>query len=201
MTSRARQSNRPIPRRRVQQDQADKPSRTRYLSRVVVHARPGKRTQGILIAAGRAIPCALGRAGIVRRKREGDGGTPAGSLPLIQAFYRGDRGTRPVTGLPLVAIRRDLGWCDDPRAAAYNRPIPLPARAGHEAMWRADRLYDLVVDLAWNRGPIRRGRGSAIFLHIARDGFKPTEGCVALRPDDARRLLARLGPATRLVIA
>ncbi|KMO27857.1 L,D-transpeptidase catalytic domain protein, partial [Methylobacterium variabile] len=110
-------------------------------------------------------------------------------------------GRRPATPLPLRPIRPDDGWCDDPRDRRYNQPLTLPAPGiSAERLWRDDGLYDLVIDLDYNRGPIRRGRGSAIFLHVARPGFRPTEGCVALRRPDLVRLLRRLGPATRLTI-
>ncbi len=158
--------------------------------------------RGTLIAGPVLIPCALGKGGQTHRKREGDGASPRGTFRLRGGFYRPDRlGFRPATALPLRRIRPGDGWCDDSRDRRYNRPIPLPAPGiSAEKMWRDDGLYDLVIDLDYNRGPIRPGRGSAIFLHVARPGFRPTEGCVALRRPDLVRLLRRLGPGTRLTI-
>lgn len=170
------------------------------LCEVRVVARPGSRTRGLLFAGTLAIPCALGRSGIGFDKREGDGRTPAGTFALGRLRYRADRRLRPVTGLPPGRIGPADGWCDDPSDRRYNRPVRLPCRASHEEMWRADGLYDLVVEIGWNMHPRRLSRGSAIFLHVARTGFAPTAGCVALRPDDLRRLLARLGPDTRIRI-
>lgn len=170
------------------------------LARIDVWPRPGCRRQGLLVAGALRIPCALGKTGPVCAKREGDGASPVGSFALLQAFWRPDRMRRPFTRLPLFPIRKSDGWCDAPLDRNYNCPVTLPYPASHERMWREDRLYDLVVDIAWNRGPIRKGRGSAIFLHLARENFKPTEGCVALRRQDALKLLARLGPHTRIVI-
>ena len=156
------------------------------------------RHRGKLIAGPLVLPCALGPAGIVRAKREGDGGTPRGRLRLLRLHARPDR-PRPATGLPVGAIRPDAGWCDEPTHRAYNCPVRLPFPASVERMWREDALYDLVVELDWNRRPHPRpGRGSAIFMHAARPGFAPTAGCVALRPADLRRLLRRLGPRTVL---
>lgn len=146
------------------------------------------------------MPCALGRAGIVRRKREGDGGTPAGRFRVLAILYRPDRIRRPRTSLPVRPIRRQDGWCDDPGSRLYNRPVTLPHPAHHERIWREDRLYDVVVDLASNRRPAVPGRGSAIFLHVARPGFGPTEGCVAVRRDVIGRLVEGIGPWTRLRI-
>jgi L,D-peptidoglycan transpeptidase YkuD (ErfK/YbiS/YcfS/YnhG family) len=154
------------------------------------------RRRGRVVAGALVLPCALGSAGPVRTKREGDGGTPIGRHRVLGAYYRPDRILRPLTGLPLKPIRRDDGWCDAPGDRRYNCPVRLPYAANHERMWRDDNLYDLVLDLAWNRGPIAPGRGSAIFLHSARPGFKPTEGCVAVERRVIARLVERIGPDT-----
>ena len=146
------------------------------------------------------MPCALGRSGVTRSKREGDGATPLGRFRLLGGFYRPDGGPRPRVLLPLRPIRRSDGWCDAPGHRLYNRPVRLPFPASHERLWRDDHLYDVVLDIAWNRGPIRPGRGSAIFLPLAKPGFKPTEGCVAVPPGRVRALLVRIGPGTRIVI-
>lgn len=125
-------------------------------------------------------PCALGRAGILRDKREGDGATPAGLWPVRRVLYRADRLNPPPLAMPASAIRWRDGWSDDPRDPNYNRAVRLPRRFGHERLWRADRLYDLVLVLGYNDSPPVPGKGSAIFLHQAREDFAPTEGCVAL---------------------
>ncbi|NEU10750.1 L,D-transpeptidase family protein [Methylobacterium sp. BTF04] len=162
----------------------------------------GDPTRGQLLAGPLVIPCALGRSGMTRHKREGDGASPRGSFRLRAGYYRPDLyAARPGTPLPLRATRREDGWCDDARDRRYNRPLPLPCPGvSAERLWREDGLYDLVVDLDYNRGPIRPGRGSAIFLHCARPGYLPTEGCIALAKPDLIRLLRRIGPATRLRI-
>lgn len=150
---------------------------------------------------GRRLRCALGRAGIATGKCEGDGATPAGVLPMRRVLYRSDRGAAPVTKLPCAPIAPDDGWCDDPNDAAYNRPVRLPYPGRHERLWREDHLYDLVVVLGWNDDPPLAARGSAIFLHLARDGYAPTEGCVALSRADLLALLAeaRPGDAVRIL--
>lgn len=168
------------------------------LSRILVRRLAGEATRGKLIAGPLVIPCALGRGGIRPVKREGDGVTPAGRFRLLQGFHRARY--RPACGLPLRPIRPQDGWCDAPKDPRYNRPVRLPFRPSHERMWREDGLYDLVLDIAYNRGPIVKGAGSAIFMHVARPGFSPTEGCVALRQADLRRLMRRLGPRTVLDI-
>ena len=161
-----------------------KPISSLHVRRAVGPAHRGK-----LLLGGRAVPCAIGRAGIVAAKREGDGGTPRGAFRLIALWRRPDR--RPARcALPTIAMRRTDGWCDDPGHRLYNRPVKLPFSASHERMWRSDGLYDLVVDIAWNRGPVVRGLGSAIFIHAARPDFSPTAGCVALTPGTLRKVLA-----------
>lgn len=178
--------------------------KSRSASRLRVIARPARylfgRQRGWLILDGRPIPVALGRSGIRADKREGDGATPKGVWHARELRYRADRGPRPITSLPVRPIRRDDGWCDDPRDGRYNRPVRLPFSASHEEMWRADGLYDLVVVLDHNSRPRRARRGSAVFLHLARAGFEPTAGCVAFRPADLRRVLARLTRATAIEI-
>jgi L,D-peptidoglycan transpeptidase YkuD (ErfK/YbiS/YcfS/YnhG family) len=176
------------------------PARRTTLDAIRVYRSPLDRRLGRIVAGPLVLPCALGRSGTAQAKREGDGATPVGRFRVIQALYRADRVRRPRTRLPVSPIRPDDGWCDDPGDRNYNRPVRLPYPAGHERMHRDDGLYDMVLDLAHNRGPIRKGRGSAIFLHCARPGFGPTEGCVAVDPRAVARLLARIGPGTRIEI-
>ena len=177
----------------------------RGLSRLVATRMP-RQAQAQQVPLGRfhagplVLACALGCAGITHAKREGDHATPAGEFRLLSGFFRADLGARPAWVLPLRRIRPGDGWCDDPGSAAYNRQVSLPCRGSHEKLWRPDRLYDLVIVLDCNIHPRRKSRGSAIFLHCAQPGFAPTEGCVALRPGDLRRLLPRLAKKVRLTI-
>ncbi len=136
------------------------------------------------------LPAVLGEAGIRPDKQEGDRATPAGRLLLRRLFYRADRVPAPAATVPREALSPEDGWCDDPTHPDYNRRITLPHPARHEALWRADALYDLVGVLGWNDDPVVRGRGSAIFLHLAPPGGAPTAGCIALPPDALREALA-----------
>ncbi len=156
--------------------------------------------QGHLRAGLVTLPCAIGASGIKHDKREGDRATPAGTWPLLNGFYRPDHEPRLKAWLPLRRLRMDMGWCDDPSSAVYNRPIRLPFSGSHERMWRDDGLYDVVIVLGHNLHPRRKNGGSAIFLHCARDDLKPTAGCIALRPADMRRLLPRLSAKTVLTV-
>jgi L,D-peptidoglycan transpeptidase YkuD (ErfK/YbiS/YcfS/YnhG family) len=149
--------------------------------------------RGILTLEGMSFPCALGRAGCRARKREGDGATPAGLWRLRAVLYRSDRVRRPRTHLPVRAIRQRDGWCDAPADRNYNRPVRHPYPASAERLWRTDALYDIVVVLDYNDRPRVRGRGSAIFMHVAKPGYAPTEGCIALARPHLLRLLERMG--------
>jgi L,D-peptidoglycan transpeptidase YkuD (ErfK/YbiS/YcfS/YnhG family) len=160
------------------------------LRTLTVRARPGVPEQGLMnVGAGVVFPCALGRGGISVDKREGDGATPLGAMRLLTGYLRERRfGQRSV--LPLARITANLGWCEVPDDRNYNRPVPIPYGASHETMLRPDGLYDACIVLDWNIRPRRRGRGSAVFLHLARPGFTPTAGCVAV----SRGVMARLLP-------
>lgn len=170
------------------------------LATVFVTRIPGTRSVGRMRAGGITLPCVLGSGGLSRRKREGDGATPIGRFALTGGFFRPDRGPRPVSRLVLRPSRTDDGWCDDPASGCYNRAVRLPFSAGHERLWRDDRLYDCGLLLGYNLVSPRKGRGSAIFLHVMAEAATPTAGCVALRPDDLRRLLPRLSKRCEVVI-
>lgn len=155
---------------------------------------------GVALWRGRRVRCAVGRSGITSDKREGDGATPAGAFALRRVLYRPDREPLPRTMLPVAVLDPADGWCDAPDDAAYNRPVRLPYGASAEALWRADRVYDLIVVLGCNDAPVMPGRGSAIFLHLAPPDFQPTEGCVALARADLLAVLAQADTTTRIVV-
>ena len=165
-----------------------------------MRAKPGQRSRGWLVAGPLALPVALGRGGIKANKREGDGGTPRGTFRLRRLWWRADRLPRPRTQLPVRRIGKDDGWCEDPGDRHYNQPVRLPPDHPGDRLWREDRLYDFIIELDHNTRPRVAGRGSAVFVHVARPGFAPTAGCVALTSSALRRLLARLGPRTRISI-
>ena len=150
--------------------------------------------------ADRIFRCALGRGGLSDAKREGDGASPIGAWPLRRLLYRPDRLPLPATELPTTPIGPADGWCDAPDDRNYNLPVTLPYPASAETLWREDAVYDLIVPLGYNDGPIRPGRGSAIFLHLARDGYLPTEGCVALALPDLLAYLAVASTASRVIV-
>jgi L,D-peptidoglycan transpeptidase YkuD (ErfK/YbiS/YcfS/YnhG family) len=162
------------------------------LSLLRVRPRAGNRARGWLTAGPFRFPCALGPSGIVRIKREGDRGTPAGRFRLLWGYYRPDRPRPRAAGVPLMPMRCDQGWCEDPSSPRYNRPVRLPAADCTDRMWRGDHLYDLTFVLDQNFTRCAKGCGSAIFFHLVRPGLTPTAGCVAISPADMRKLAPRL---------
>lgn len=170
------------------------------LSHITVFKDPLNHRRGRIIAGNMVIPCALGQGATTHNKREGDGATPIGTHRAVKGFYRADKMPRPRTAIPMAALKPSDGWCDASSDRNYNRKVALPYAGRHERMWRDDHLYDIVLDLDWNSRPRTHGRGSAIFLHFARDNFGPTEGCIAIPPHMARRFLSVIGPNTKIIV-
>ena len=165
-----------------------------------IRARPGRRAQGWLCAGPTILRVALGRTGIKAAKREGDGATPAGRFHPVRLWWRADRLPRPRTLLPVRRIGPDDAWCENPADRRYNRAFRRAANEPGDRLRRDDGLYDLIVEIDHNTRPRVAGGGSAVFIHVARDGFAPTAGCVALRRNELLVLLARLSPKTRIMI-
>jgi len=136
--------------------------------------------------------CAIGPAGIGSKTGEGDGVTPQGIFAIREIFYRPDRIAKPNAHLPLRATAPDDGWCDAPDDPNYNRLVKLPYGASAEQMWRDDALYDLVAVIGFNDDPVIPGKGSAIFLHLAKEDYAATAGCVALARGDLLAALEQL---------
>ena len=167
---------------------------------ISIQRRPGQRSQGWLRAGLRLIPVSLGRAGIRADKREGDGGTPSGRFRPVRLWWRADRLPRPASLLPARRIGRSDAWCEDPSDRRYNQHVRRSANEPGDRLQRSDRLYDMIVEIDHNTRPRVAGRGSAVFIHVAREAFAPTAGCVGLRPRDLRVLLTRLSRRTRILI-
>lgn len=157
-------------------------------------------SRGVLTLNGRSIPVALGRGGIRANKWEGDGATPRGIFHPLRLWWRADRHIRPRTGLPVRIIHPWDGWCEDPASRHYNKPVRLSDDSTADRLIRADHLYDFIVEIDQNARPAIPGRGSAVFLHLARPGFGPTAGCVAMTQQSMLYLLARLDRNTRIRI-
>lgn len=174
--------------------------RDRPLTAIRIRAAAGDPRRGWLAAGGRTIPVALGRGGIIANKREGDGGTPRGTFRPRRLWWRADRHPRPKTFLPIRAIRPEDAWCEDPGSRHYNRPIGLGRNHRGDRLKRDDHLYDFIVEIDHNTSPRIAGHGSAVFIHLARESFAPTAGCVSMTKSAMLHLLRRLGPQTKIVI-
>lgn len=184
------------------------PNRSKYLSLskgcerplIRIRATPGNRSQGVMLIGGQAIPVTLGRGGILSNKREGDGGTPRGTFHPLRLWWRRDRAMRPLTSLPVRPIMPNDAWCEDPADRHYNRNIRIASDTAGDRLMRADHLYDYIVEIDHNTRPRIAGRGSAVFIHLMRENFGPTAGCVGLKRGDMVRLLQRLTRRMRIVV-
>ena len=124
--------------------------------------------------------CAIGKAGIGKKKAEGDNITPKGTYKVIKIYYRKDRIKELVSQIKLIKIEKNMGWCNDPKSKKYNQLINLPTKYSHEKLYRRDNIYDVILVLNYNMKPTIRYKGSAIFIHVARKKFPPTKGCMAI---------------------
>jgi L,D-peptidoglycan transpeptidase YkuD (ErfK/YbiS/YcfS/YnhG family) len=170
------------------------------LGTIRVRARPGRRSIGWLRAGSFSAPVALGRGGVKANKREGDGGTPRGLFHPLRLWWRADRFPRPQSRLPIRRITPGVAWCEDPANRNYNRPVSRSANELGDRLWRDDDLYDVFIEIDYNVRPRVAGRGSAVFIHIARPGLAPTAGCVALKRQHLLQLVRRISPRTRILI-
>jgi len=175
-------------------------TRDRPLAAIQVRQAAGDPRRGWLTADGWTVPVALGRGGILANKREGDGGTPRGIYRPLQLWWRADRHVRPRTYLPARPIRPEDAWCEDPRDRHYNQPIRLVRHQPGDRLTREDHLYDFIVEIDHNSAPRVAGRGSAVFLHLARANFSASAGCVTMTKSAMLRLVRRMGPQTRIII-
>jgi len=158
--------------------------------------------RGKFSGGGITCQCALGRGGVIgaMQKREGDGTSPLGLWRMKQVYYRPDRLDRPETALPVTGLRDWDGWCDAPDHPLYNRPVRLPFPGSHEKLWREDHIYDIIVELSHNDDPVVPGLGSAVFFHLSREDFRPTQGCVAIPQDYMQTVLKQATPESYIEI-
>ena len=145
--------------------------------------------------------CALGKNGIKRKVKEGDNITPAGIFKIIKIYYRQDKIKKIKTSIKKIKIKKNMGWCDDPQSNFYNQQIKLPSKFSYERLYRNDRVYDLLAVLNYNISPVIKNKGSAIFIHIAKNNYKPTAGCVALKKLHLLKLLQTIKKNTKVKIS
>ena len=144
--------------------------------------------------------CALGKAGVGKKKIEGDNITPKGTFSIIKIYYRSDRIKKISSKYKLIKIIKTMGWCDDPKSKQYNQLIRIPNKYKHEKLYRKDNIYDLILVLNYNTRPILKNKGSAIFIHVATKNYKKTAGCIALKKEHLIRLVEKVNKKTKINI-
>ena len=142
--------------------------------------------------------CALGKGGIKKKVKEGDNITPKGIFKIIKIYYRPDKINKIISSIKKIKIKKNMGWCDDPSSSYYNKQVKLPSKYNHERLYRKDNLYDLILVLNYNTSPIKKNKGSAIFLHIAKKKYQPTKGCIALKKQDLIQLTSVIKKNTKI---
>ena len=146
------------------------------------------------------VKCVIGKRGISSFKKEGDLTTPRGKFQIKGLFYRKDRIKRLKTKLKKITIKKNMGWCDDPKSKQYNKLIKLPFSQSREKLYRKDNIYDLILILNYNMDPVKKNKGSAIFIHVAKEKMTPTRGCIAIKKIDLLKLLKLIEKKTLVKI-
>lgn len=144
--------------------------------------------------------CALGKAGVKKKEKEGDNITPKGIFKINKIYYRPDKIKNFTSVLKKIKIKRNMGWCDDPKSNFYNQQIKLPSKFSYEKLYRSDNLYDIILVLDYNTNPIIKSKGSAIFIHIAKNSYKKTKGCIALKKKHLVKLISQIKINTKIKI-
>jgi len=153
-----------------------------------------------LILGDYRIKCAIGKRGIGNKKREGDQITPKGKFKVKSILYRKDRLSHFKSKITKLPIKRDMGWCDDPKSKKYNKLIKLPFKGSFEKLYRKDNTYDIILVLNYNLNPVRKGKGSAIFIHVAKKDFKNTLGCIAVSKKNLLKIVKKINSSTQVNI-
>ena len=146
------------------------------------------------------VKCAIGKRGIGKKRREGDLITPKGLFKIKKVYFRKDKVRGLKTKFSMKAITKNMGWCDDPESNKYNQLIKYPFPFNAEKLYRNDNIYDIVIVLDFNSKPIKKNKGSAIFLHVTKKNYKPTRGCVAIKKNELKKLLKLFTLQTRIKI-
>ena len=146
------------------------------------------------------LRCSIGKRGISINKKEGDKKTPKGKFKLKYILYRKDRMPNLKTKLKKIEIKKNMGWCDDPGSKHYNKIINYPFKYSAEKLWRKDNIYDVIIIIDYNLNPIIKNKGSAIFLHIAKQIYKPTNGCIAVSKKNIKLISLKINKKTKLKI-
>jgi L,D-peptidoglycan transpeptidase YkuD (ErfK/YbiS/YcfS/YnhG family) len=155
---------------------------------------------GKLFFLNKEYKCALGKSGIKKYKKEGDGSTPAGIYKFSKVYYRKDRIKKIQCSLKKIIIKKNMIWCDDIKSSYYNQQIYLPSSFSHEKLYRKENIYDIIIVINYNMNPIIKNKGSAIFLHVAKKNYNKTEGCIAVKKNELLKILNNLKRNTKIKI-
>ena len=145
--------------------------------------------------------CSVGKKGFSKNKKEGDYKTPKGIFKLGNIYYRADRIQKPQSKLKLIKIKKEMGWCDDPKSKFYNKLVKIRKKSKfkYEKLFRKDYKYDLLLLIKYNYEKVIKHKGSAIFLHLTKN-YSNTKGCVALQKKDFLILLKVINKKTKIRI-
>ena len=146
------------------------------------------------------VKCAVGKRGIGLKKKEGDLITPIGQYKIKYILFRKDRIKKIQSKLRKIVIKKNMGWCDDPKSKQYNKLISLPFNYSHERLFKKENIYDIILVLNYNMSPYKKNKGSAIFIHIAKKNYKKTEGCVAIKKFELLKILKKIKKNTKVKI-
>ena len=154
----------------------------------------------LLLYRGYKLKCSIGKMGITNSKKEGDLSTPKGLFKLGILYYRKDRIKLVKCKIKKKVIKKSMGWCNDTRSKKYNREISFPFRYKSEKLYRSDKVYDIFINIKYNYSPTYKGKGSAIFLHLANKKYKATKGCIAIQKKDFLKILPLVNNNTKILI-
>ena len=142
----------------------------------------------------------MGKAGIGNKKEEGDNITPRGTFRIVKIYYRSDRIKKLSSKYKLIEIKKNMGWCNDPKSDFYNQEIKIPFKYRYEKLFRKNEIYDLILVLNYNMSPITKFKGSAIFIHVAKNNYRPTAGCIGLKKKDLIKLVSKMNIKEKIII-
>ena len=146
------------------------------------------------------IKCSIGKGGLTSKKKEGDLKTPKGKFKFKLLLYRKDRIRKFQCKIKKRSINHLMGWCDDPGSKHYNKLIKYPFDKSAEKLFLKKKIYDLILIINFNRKPVIKNKGSAIFLHLENIKHSPTKGCIAIQKKPFLKILPLITKKTYLFI-
>ena len=146
------------------------------------------------------VKCAIGKRGIGKKQKEGDEITPRGTFRIKNILYRKDKINNLRSIIKKTPIEKNMGWCDDPKSKDYNKLIKYPFNYTSEKLYKSDNIYDIILVLNFNMHPIKKNKGSAIFIHISNNNYSTTKGCIAIKKKELIKLIELINEKTKIII-